>query len=144
MVSNSNLVLIFSLIEVFIEHLNEGLLGIKLTLVILWVDVDLVFQFLGFGDTHDFTPVSKEFLFVEVDNLVLAFDFRSKNVFFHFGEFFELIELVLRFGDLSDFDVLFRRKAARSGASAFESLAQKSHSIVIFFNLLKKETSLLN
>lgn len=43
---------------------------------------------------------------------------------------------------MSDFDVLFRRKATGSGTSAFESFTQKSHSIVIFFNLLKKKLRL--
>lgn len=85
MVSDCNLVLVFGFIEVFIEHLNEGLLRVELALVILGVDVDLVFEFFGFGDTHDFTPVSEEFLFVEVDDFVFALDFGSKNVFFHFG-----------------------------------------------------------
>ncbi len=85
MVSDSDLVLVFGFIKIFIKHLNESLFRVELSLVILWVDVDLVFKLFGFGDTHDFTPVSEEFLFVKVDNFVFTLDFGSKNVFFHLG-----------------------------------------------------------
>ena len=88
MVSDCDLVLVFGFVKVFVKHLNKGLLGIEFSLIVLRVDVDFVFEFFSFGDTHDFTPVSKQFLFVEVDDFVFALDFRSKNVFFHFGQFF--------------------------------------------------------
>lgn len=58
-VSNCNLVLVFGLVEVFIEHLNEGLLRVELSLVILRVDVYLVLELFGLGDSHDFPPISQ-------------------------------------------------------------------------------------
>lgn len=85
MVTNSNLILVLSLIQVFVQHLDESFLRIKLSLIVLWVDVDLVLQLLRFCDTHDLTPVSQKLLFVKIDNFVLVFNFGSKNFFFHFG-----------------------------------------------------------
>lgn len=72
----------------FIEHLNEGLFRVEFSLIILWIYVDLVTKFFGLGDTHDFSTVCKQFFLIEIDNFVLAFNFRSKNIFFHLCLFF--------------------------------------------------------
>ena len=56
-ISYGDLILIVGLVEIFIKHLNEGLLGVQLSLIVLWVNVDFVAEFLGFSDTHDFTPI---------------------------------------------------------------------------------------
>ena len=74
-VSDSNLVLVVGLVEVLIKHLNEGLLGVQLSLVVLGVNVDFVAELLCFGDTHDFTPVGQQFFLVETYYLVLALNF---------------------------------------------------------------------
>lgn len=63
--------LLLCLIEVAINHLKDGVLGINLSIVILLVDLDLLFELFSFGDSHDFTPVSKNLHPVEVCHLLL-------------------------------------------------------------------------
>lgn len=84
-VADGDLVLVVGLIQVFIKHLNESLLGIQLSLVVLGVDVDLVAKIFRLGNTHDLAPVGQQFFLVKVDYFVLAFNFGSKDIFFHLG-----------------------------------------------------------
>ena len=70
-----NLELVFGLVQIFIKHLDEGFLGVELSLVILRVNVDLISQILCLGDSHDFAPVSEQFFFVKIDYFVLTFNF---------------------------------------------------------------------
>ncbi len=86
-VPDGNLELVVGLIQIFVEHLNEGFLGIEFSLVVLRVDVDLVSEILCLGDPHDFAPVSEQFFLVKVDYFVLTFNFGSKDIFFHLGQF---------------------------------------------------------
>lgn len=126
-VANCDLILVVSLIQIFIEHLYEGLLGVELSLIVLGVDVDLVAQFFCLGDTHDLAPVGQQFFLVKVDYLVLALDLRSKNVLLHLRQLLQLVELFLRLGDLPNLDVLFGRKPAWPGAAPLEGLTEESH-----------------
>ena len=116
-VSNCNLVLVVGLVEVLIKHLNEGLLGVQLSLVVLGVNVDFVAELLCFGDTHYFTPVGQQFFLVETDNLVLTLNFGSKDVLFHLRQLLQLVKFLLRLGYLTNLYVLFGRKTSRTGAS---------------------------
>ena len=84
-VSDGDLILVVGFVEVFIKHLNEGFFGVELSLIVLGVDIDLVAELLSFSDTHDFTPIGKQFLLVKIDYLVFTFDFRSKDIFLHLG-----------------------------------------------------------
>lgn len=59
MVADCDLVLVVGLVQIFVEHLDESLLGVELSLIVLRVDVDLVAQFLRLGDTHDLAPVGQ-------------------------------------------------------------------------------------
>ena len=74
MVPDSNLILVFCFIKILIKHLNEGLFGIQFSLVVLRVNVNLIFEFFSFGDSHDFPPIGEKFLLVEVDNFVFTFN----------------------------------------------------------------------
>lgn len=75
MISDSNLILVFSFIQILIQHLNESLLRVELSLVVLRINVNLVLQLFGFGNSHNFTPISQEFLLVEAYYFVLVFNF---------------------------------------------------------------------
>ena len=83
-VAHCDLELVVCFVEVLIQHLNKGFLGVELPLVILRVDVDIVAEFFGFGDPHDLAPISEKLLAIEVDDFLLVADFRSKDIFFHF------------------------------------------------------------
>jgi hypothetical protein len=122
-VPECDLVLVVGLVQIFIEHLNEGLFGVELALVVLGVDVDLVAQFFSFGDTHYLAPVSQQFLLVEVHYFVFALDLRSKDIFFHLCQLLQLVELLLRLCDLTDFYVLLGGQTAWTSAAALEGFA---------------------
>jgi hypothetical protein len=79
------LILIVSLIEVFVKHLDESFLGVQLSLIVLGVYIDLIAQFFCFGYAHNLPPVSQEFLFVKVHYLMLTFDLGSQDIFLHFS-----------------------------------------------------------
>ena len=116
-VSNCNLVLVVGLVEVLVQHLNEGLLGVQLSLVVLGVNVNFVAELLCFGNTHDFTPVGQQFFLIEADDFVLTLNFRSKDVLFHLSQLLQLVKFLLRLGYLTNLYVLLGRKTSRTGAS---------------------------
>jgi hypothetical protein len=104
--------------------LNEGLFGVEFSLIVLGINVDFVTQFLSFGDSHDFPPIGEELLLVEVDNFMLALNFRSKNILLHLGQLLQLVEFLLRLGDLPDFDVFLGRQSSWTSTASFQSLTQ--------------------
>lgn len=70
MVSQSHLVLLFSLIQVTIVHLNHSFLGVNLSIMILLVDLDVFLELLRFGETQDLSPVGKDLHSVEMSHLL--------------------------------------------------------------------------
>ena len=58
-VSNGYLILVVRFIKVFIKHLDEGFLGIKLSLIVLRVDIYLISKFFCFSYSHDLSPVGE-------------------------------------------------------------------------------------
>ena len=72
MVADGDLVLVVGLIEVFIKHLYESLLGVELSLIVLRVDVDLVTELFCFSNTHYFPPIGQQFFLVKTHYLVLT------------------------------------------------------------------------
>ena len=82
-VPECDLVLVIGLIEIFVKHLNKGLFGIQLSLIVLRVDIDFISEFFCLCDSHNFSPVSEQLFLVKVHYLVLVLDFRSKDIFFH-------------------------------------------------------------
>ena len=72
MVADGNLILVVGLIEVFIKHLYESLLGVELSLIVLRVDVDLVTELFCFSNTHYFPPIGQQFFLVKTHYLVLT------------------------------------------------------------------------
>ena len=66
MVSESHLVLLLGLIEVTIEHLKNGILCIDLSIMILLVDLNLLLECLGLGQTEPLTPLSQDFHPIQV------------------------------------------------------------------------------
>jgi len=70
-VAKGHLVLLLGLVEVAIDHLQYGILGIDLSIVILLIDLHLLLELLGLGDPHDLTPVGEDLHPVEVRHLLL-------------------------------------------------------------------------
>lgn len=70
-VAKGHLVLLLGLVEVAIDHLQDGILGIDLSVVILLIDLHLLLELLGLGDSHDLTPVGEDLHSVEVRHLLL-------------------------------------------------------------------------
>lgn len=56
-ISEGHLVLFVGFIEIFVQHLKVSFLGVELTGVILGIDLDLVAELFGLGDTHDVSPI---------------------------------------------------------------------------------------
>lgn len=63
--------LLLSLVEVTIDHLQDGVLGIDLSIVILLIDLHFLLELLSLGDSHDLSPVSKNLHPIEVRHLLL-------------------------------------------------------------------------
>ncbi len=120
-ISEGDLILVVGFIEVFVEHLNEGFLGVEFPLVVLGVDVYFVAEFFRFGYPHDLAPVGQQFLLVEIDDFVFALYFRSKDVLLHLRQLLQLVELLLGLGDLPDLDVLLGRQPSRTCTPALQS-----------------------
>lgn len=59
MISECDLILVVSLVKIFIKHLYEGFFRVKFPLIVLWVNIDLTPEFLGFSDTHDLPPIGE-------------------------------------------------------------------------------------
>ena len=70
-VAKGHLVLLLGLVEIAIDHLKNGILGIDLSVVILLIDLHLLLELLGLCDSHDLTPVSEDLHSVEVRHLLL-------------------------------------------------------------------------
>jgi hypothetical protein len=126
-VAEGHLELVFGLVQVLIDHLDERFLRVQLPLIVLRVDVDFVFELLGLGDPHNLPPVSEELLLVEVHKLVLVLDLGSQDVPFDLRQFLQLNELVVRLGDVPDLDLLDWGDSAWPRRPAFEGFAQQAH-----------------
>ena len=112
-ISKSNLVLIFSFIKIFIQHLNESLLTIEFPLVILRMNIDFIFQLFGFRNSHNFSPISQQFFLVKTNKFLFFLNFLSQIIPFFFSHFFKLIELNLVLIDLSELYIPLYRNTAR-------------------------------
>ena len=70
-VSQGHLVLLLSFIQITIQHLQDGVLGINFSIVVLLEDLNVFLKLLGLGQTQHLTPVSKNLHSVEVGHLLL-------------------------------------------------------------------------
>jgi len=70
-VAEGHLVLLLGLVQITIVHLNHGFFGVDLTIVVLLVDLDVLLELLGLGQTQHLTPVSEDLHSVEVGHLLL-------------------------------------------------------------------------
>jgi len=96
-VSQSHLVLLFSLIQVTIVHLNHSFLGVDLSIMILLVDLDVFLELLSFGETQDLSPVSEDLHPVEVSHLLLILHLLLEVLALHLNS----LELVLNISESS-------------------------------------------
>jgi hypothetical protein len=70
-VTQSHLVLFLCLVQVAIDHLQDGVLSVHLTIVVLLVYLHLLFQLFCLCHTHNLTPMGKNLHSVEVSHLLL-------------------------------------------------------------------------
>ncbi len=63
--------LLLGLVEVAVDHLQDGVLGVHLSIVILLVDLHLLLELLRLRHTHDLSPVRQDLHAVEVRHLLL-------------------------------------------------------------------------
>jgi hypothetical protein len=56
-VTQGHLMLFFRLIEIAINHLKDGILGINLSIVILLVDLHFFLELFCLGNSHDLSPM---------------------------------------------------------------------------------------
>jgi len=69
-VSQCHLVLLLCLVEIAINHLQNCILSIDLSVMVLLVDLHFFFELFGLGHSHDFPPMSQDLHPVEVSHLL--------------------------------------------------------------------------
>ena len=70
-VAEGHLVLLLGLVQITIVHLQDGILGIDLSVMVLLIDLDDLLQVLSFSKTKHLTPMGENFHSVEVGKLLL-------------------------------------------------------------------------
>ena len=70
-VTQGHLVLLLRLVQVTVNHLQDRVLRVNLSVVVLLVDLHLFFELFGLGNSHDLTPVGKNLHAVEMRHLLL-------------------------------------------------------------------------
>jgi hypothetical protein len=70
-ISQSHLVLLLGLIQVSINHLQDGILGVHLSVMVLLVNLHLLLELLCLRYTHNLSPMSQNLHAVEVCHLLL-------------------------------------------------------------------------
>jgi hypothetical protein len=63
--------LLLRLVQVPVDHLENGVLGVDLSVVVLLIDLHLLLELLGLGDSHDLSPVREDLHTIEVSHLLL-------------------------------------------------------------------------
>jgi len=70
-ISQSHLVLLLGLVQVSVNHLQDGILSVHLSVMVLLVNLHLFLELLSLRHTHDLSPVSQNLHSVEVCHLLL-------------------------------------------------------------------------
>ena len=70
-VSQGHLVLLLGFIEVSIQHLQNSVLSIDFSVVILLINLNFFFQLLGLGKSQQLSPMGENFHAIEVGHLLL-------------------------------------------------------------------------
>ena len=70
-VSECHLVLLLCLIEITIKHLQDSVLGVDFTIVVLLEDLNLLFKCFSFGQTEPLTPLSQNLHAIEMTETLL-------------------------------------------------------------------------
>jgi len=101
-VPQGHLVLFFGLIEVTIKHLQDGILGIDLSIVVLLVNLNLLLQRFSFGETQPLAPLSQNLHPIQVGQALLLNHLRLQVVppqAHHLLLFFEIFVSLLLVAD---------------------------------------------
>ena len=105
MVSEGHLELFFSLVQISVEHLKDGVFGINLSVVILLINLDLLFELLCLGQPQQFSPMSENLHPVEVSHLLLFNHLCLKILLPHLEQLLLLIEVLHGLVEISDSDL---------------------------------------
>ena len=70
-ITEGHLVLLLGFIKITIVHLEDSVLSINFSIVILLVDLDDLLQMFGLCQTQDFTPMGENFHPVEMSEFLL-------------------------------------------------------------------------
>ena len=79
MVSERHLVLLLSLIKISIKHLQDCILSVDLTIVVLLEDLNLLFERFSFRETEPLSPLSQNLHAIEMTEPLL-FDHLSPEI----------------------------------------------------------------
>jgi hypothetical protein len=60
MVAQRHLVLLFSLIQISVEHLQDCILRVYFTIVVLLENLNFLFELLRLGEPEHFTPMRQD------------------------------------------------------------------------------------
>ena len=80
MVSKCHLVLLLSLIEITIKHLQDSILGVDLTIVVLLEYLNLLFERFSFGETEPLAPLSQNLHAIKMTEALLFNHLRPEIV----------------------------------------------------------------
>ena len=70
-VSEGHLVLLFGFVQITIKHLQNGVLRIDFSVMVLLVDLNLLFERFCFRETEPFTPLRQDFHTIEMGKSLL-------------------------------------------------------------------------
>ena len=93
-VPEGHLVLFFGFVEVAIEHLEDSVLGVDFSVVVLLVNLNFLLELLGLGHPHDLPPVGQDLHPVEVGHLLLLVHLVFEDVPSHLHQLLLFVEVL--------------------------------------------------
>ena len=120
MISQCHLELLLCFIQVSIKHLEDSILGINFSVVILLVNLNFFFQLLGLGKSQQLSPVSQDLHPVEVTHLLLLNHHILQSLFSHAKHLLFLGALFFTLLNVSDTHLnVFHLRAVSSSLDKF-------------------------
>ena len=106
MVPQGHLVLLLGLVEVTIEHLQDGVLSIDLTIVILLVNLDSLLERFSFRESKPFAPLRQDLHAIEMREALLLNHLGFQVVTSHAHHLLLLFQVFVRLFLVADADEL--------------------------------------
>ena len=119
-VPQGHLMLLLRLVQVTVNHLQNGVLGVHFSVMVLLIDLHFLLELFGFGNSHDLTPVSKDLHSVKVCHLLFLIHCVLQIVPAHLHLFLFLIKILDTLVLMSDLDKCTLLVGGRRGLALHE------------------------